>query len=159
LRVSVSRAFSERWEAILAGGFSDGKKAYIGDGTHADGSLAARFYFNKALFLTGGATIGADWNSQYRKKAIRGFAGGGVKFSDFVVTVTAFSPPSDLQIDANQVKGINTTVEYFKTIAGPFGVYSGVQGSVARFNQTGGDLAERFTGVTWKARAGVFVSF
>jgi hypothetical protein len=157
--VAVTRKLSERWEVIASGAFSDAQKAYVGDGKHADGSLGARFYLGESVFLTAGGTLGADWNSQYTKRAIRGFIGIGGKAYGFTGTLTAFSPPSDISIDANQVRGINLLVEYIKPLFGPLSAYTSFQTSLASFNQTGGDLSMRFSGVIWKGRAGICFSF
>jgi len=159
LRVSFSRQIKERWEGTIAGGLSDAKKAYVGDGTHFDAAVNIKFYFSESFFGLIGLTGGGDVNSQYKKTAVRGVIGIGAKLYDFIGTLTLFSPPTDLAIDPNQVRGFNLTIEYFKPLFGPVGAYSSFQTSLASFNQTGGPLSERFTGAIWKARAGLYFSF
>lgn len=157
--VSVSQRIKKRWEGTIAAGISNAAKAYVGDGKHVDAAFNVKFYISESFFALAGLTGGIDSNSQYEKTAIRGVIGVGGKFYDFVGTLTLFSAPTDLAIDANQVRGVNLTVEYFKPMFGPVGLYTAFQTSLASFNQTGGPLSERFSGVVWKARAGIYLSF
>lgn len=157
--VSVSYRFTPRWEGIIAGEMSDAEKNYIGIGKHIAGSLGGRFYLKEGVFITAGASVAVDRNPTYVKWAERGFLGVGVKMYGVIGTVTVFSPPTNLVVDNNQLRGFNLVIEYFRPIAGPVGVYTSMQGSLASFNQSGGDPSARFTGTLWKGRAGFYLSF
>ena len=156
--VSLAYRFNQRWEGILAVELSDAQKAAIGNGSHQSGTLGARYYLRDAVFLVAGATVGRDKNDSYTKIAYRGFAGLGVKYAGIVGTVTAFAPPDSAVIDPNHVKGLALTVEYFRPLFGPVGAYAATSGSLASFNATG-NPGERFSGASWRTRAGISLTF
>lgn len=159
LALSLAYRFTPRWEGIVSGEMSDAQKNYLDNGKHLAGSLGARYYVKESVFLTAGASVGSDINDTYTKVAYRGYLGAGVKYRGIVGQLTAFAPPTSLTIDPNQVRSINATAEFFQPIVGPLGAYAAVQGSLASFNQSGGDRAARYNAAMWKARAGVYLSF
>lgn len=158
LAASVSHRFNKRWEGIIAADISNAQKSYLDNGHHLSGSLAARFYLTDRLFIVGAAAISRDRNDTYTKTVARGSLGAGLKVGDCVGTLTAFGPTGGQLPDPNGVKGGTLTVEYFRRLVGPLGVYSAGQASLASFNATY-DKGKGFTGAVYKARAGVTLTF
>lgn len=152
--VQVSHRFKERWAAIGSFELNDAKKSYVGDGSHLAGSLGARYHW-KSLFLTGGASVGRDSNSQYVKTVIRGFVGGGIEAGGLRATVTAFAPSTGFLADPNAVRGLTGLLEFERPLFGPVGLYTAFQASLAGFKNGPQD----FQAAAWKGRAGFSLTF
>lgn len=153
--VQVSHRFKERWAAIGSFELNDAEKAHIGNGSHQAGSLGVRFYPKSIFFLTGGAAVSRDSNSEYVKTVIRGFVGGGIEAGGLRATVTAFAPSTGFLADPNAVRGLTGLLEFERSLFGPVGLYTAFQASLAGFKNGPQD----FQAAAWKGRAGVSLTF